>query len=145
MNKFPKQFRGGDAVTEYEDRYRRSDVPPLEVAPPLDLFPSLPTLDGFTPPLRWEHPWPFGDRAGVYLVYSNSFDLIYVGKAQRLTSRLYDYFGEGDVCEVRHNNWPQPPRFVINIAVPSNMTFEAPALEAYLIRELQPIRNISGK
>ena len=138
-------FRGGEAVTEYATRYRRSDVPPLEAGTPLDLFPSEPAPADFIQQLTWEHPWPFGDRAGVYLIYSEAFELLYVGKAQHLGSRLYTYFRAGDACVVQHEFWPQRPRFVINIAVPADMPFEAPALEAYLIRALQPVCNVSGK
>ena len=137
---------GGDAVTKYMTRYRHSDVPPFEVAAPLDLFPSQTVPAGFTPQLTWEHPWPFGDRAGVYFVYSASFDLLYVGTAQYLGARLSQHFirnGEKE-CVIREK-WSQQPRFVINIAVPTDMAFEAAALEGFLIGELQPPDNVKGK
>jgi len=138
-------FPGGEAVTDYATRYRRTDVPPLEVAPPLDLFPSQPTTGNYTPQFTWADPWPFGDRAGVYLIYSASFDLSYVGTAQRLSSRLSQHFYGRDCCVFHENFGPQSPRFVINIAVPVNMRFEAPALEAYLIEKLKPVGNVKGK
>jgi len=141
-------FKGGDTLSEYICRYRRSDLPNLEVGAPLDLCPSLPPPVGFTPQLTWEDPWPFGDRAGVYLIYAGSFELLYIGKASMgrcLGQRLYDYFRAGECCVLQHDFWPQPPRFVINIAVPQAMPFEAAALEEYLIAGLQPICNINGK
>src|SRR5688572_20785944 len=102
---------GGKALAKYVSRYRRSDLPPFGVAAPLDLFPSQPVPAGYTPPLTWEHPWPFGDRAGVYFIYSALFDLLYVGKAQYLGARLSQHFGSGKVCVIRER-WTQPPRFV---------------------------------
>ena len=138
-------FPGGEAITDYVTHFRRTDVPPLEVAPPLDLFPSQPTTSSYTPQLTWADPWHFGDRAGVYLIYSASFDLIYVGTASRLSSRLSQHFYGRDGCVFHENFGPQPPRFVINIAVPVNMRFEALALEAYLIEKLKPVGNLKGK
>jgi len=125
----------GVAVTKYVTLYRRSGLPEFEVSKPLDLFPS-------TPPTG---PWPYPVRAGVYLIYSASFDLLYVGKAQYLGERLSQHFGSGEICVIRGKWTHQPPRYVINIAVPTDMPFEAPALEAFLIGELQPSDNSYGK
>lgn len=138
------RFHGGEATNEYVTRYRRSDVPPLEALGPLDLFPSQPALGDITPPFTWENPWPFGDRAGVYFVYSASFDLLYVGSSQRLGARLSYHFTAGHECVI-WETWSQPPRYIINVAVPVDMPFEAPALELYLIRTLQPPDNTHGK
>jgi hypothetical protein len=138
---------GGDALAEYVSRYRRADLPPLEVGMPLDLFPALPIPAGISPQLTWKNPWPFGDRAGVYLIYSDSFELLYIGKAsmnRSLGYRLYDYFGGGPTCILKSDSWKQAPRFVVNIAVPTEMPFEAPALEEFLIRKLNPSTNVCG-
>lgn len=140
-------FRGGDGVTEYVARYRRADLPPFEVGAPLDLYPSRPPAAGFTSQLTWEHPWPFSNRAGVYLLYDEALELFYIGKASMnrcLGQRLYEYFGGGASC-VPKLEWLQPARYVINIAMPSEFPFEAPALEEFLIRKLQPRVNGTGK
>jgi len=139
-------FPGGDAVTKYVTRYRRSDLPALEASPPLDLFPLQPVPAGFTPQLAWEHPWPLRDHAGVYLVYSVSFVLLYIGTAQCLGARLSQHFiGNGEKECIIREKWSQQPRFVINVAVPRDMPFEALALEGFLIGELQPPDNVKGK
>ena len=138
-------FRGGDALSDYVARYRRVELTALEVGPPLDLFPGEPAPANFTPTVTWEHPWPHGERAGVYLIYSDSCDFLYVGKAQHLGRRLYSYFRSGENCVIQHPGWPQRPRFVINVAVPADMTWEASGLEAYLIQSLQPFCNIVGR
>ncbi|MGO9246549.1 MAG: GIY-YIG nuclease family protein [Verrucomicrobiia bacterium] len=147
-----KPFPGDDAVTvtkavtRYETRYRRSDVPPLEFAGPLDLFPSQAVPAGVTPESTWKQPWPFIDRAGVYLVYSVSLKLLYVGTAQHLGARLSQHFiGNGEEECIIREKWNQQPRFVFNIAVPRDMPFEASGLEAFLIGELQPLENVKGK
>ena len=88
-------FSGGDALSEYVTRYRRTELPPLEVGAPLDLFPGEPVPASFVPQVTWDNTWPFNERAGVYLIYSDSLDLLYIGQARRLGRRLYDYFGGG--------------------------------------------------
>jgi hypothetical protein len=94
-------FRGGDALSEYVDLYRRTDLPVFEVGAPLDLYPLRPAVVAVKPQLTWEHPWPFGDRAGVYMLYDEAIELFYIGKASMnrcLGQRLYEYFGSGDIC-----------------------------------------------
>jgi hypothetical protein len=139
---------GYDAVSEFTSRHRHSDFPPLEASGPFDLFPSLPLPAGITPQGRWTDPqWPFAERAGVYLIYSESFELLYIGKSsmnQCLGKRLWRHFGGGEICAPK-DAWPQAPRFVVNIAVPEEMPFEAPALEEYLIKKLQPSLNTVGR
>jgi hypothetical protein len=72
-------FIGGDALSEYVSRYRRFDLPPLEVSEPFDLYPSLPTPANFSPQLTWANPWPFGNRAGVYMIHNERLELLYIG------------------------------------------------------------------
>lgn len=140
-------FAGGDALAEYVSRYRRTDVPALEIGGALDLYPDRVPPATFAPQLTWEHPWPFNNRAGVYMIYDEALQLMYVGKVSMsrfFGHRLYEYFGNGDAC-VPKAEWLHPARFVINIAVPEEMPFEAPALEEFLIRKLQPPCNGTGK
>ena len=138
---------GDDSVTEYISKHRNPNLPALDISAPLDLFPSLPLPPGITPRFTWADNWPFSERAGVYFVYSESFDLLYIGKSsnnQCLGKRLYCWFGGGDTC-VPVGTWSQPPRFVVTIAVPDESPFEAPSLEEYLVRKLQPPDNTHGK
>ena len=139
-------FPGAEAVAEYILRYRRDDVPPLQFGGPLDLFPTTQLPHSITPPFTWEHPWPSAQRAGVYLIYSGGLELLYIGKAsmnRNLGQRLHEYFGHDAVC-LLGNHWLQPPRFVITIAMPEAMSFEAPALEEFLIEALNPTHNTHG-
>ena len=84
----------------------------------------------------------------MYLIYSDTFELLYVGKASMgscLGKRLYTYFGAAQECVLKHTTWTQSPRFMLTIAVPESMPFEAPALEEFLIGRLEPTNNSVGR
>jgi hypothetical protein len=138
------------AIEEFTDKYRRHDFLPLEISNLYDLFPSaLHSLDA-APPDIWPAPYPFDQRAGVYLIFSESFELLYVGKSsmsQCIGKRLWTYFhySPDQTCVLKHSTWKQPPRFLITIAVPEATPFEAPALEEFLIGRLQPTSNTVGR
>ena len=70
--------------------------------------------------------------------------LLYVGKASLLGRRLSTYFqyteGRGSGCKVVHeDSWKTPPSFVATFALMES--FEAAALEEYLIVRLNPQEN----
>jgi hypothetical protein len=140
-------LKGGDAVAEYESHYRHPNLTRFKISPPVDLFPMRPLPSGITPKSSWTDNWPFAWSPGVYMIYSESLDLMYIGKASMnryLGQRLGDYFGGSTTC-IPKKNWLQTARFVINIAVPEETPFEAPALEEFLIKKLQPPWNAAGK
>jgi hypothetical protein len=135
------------AIAEYSEKYRRGDYGSLRVSEPFDIRPELGTPKEHSIGGTWTQKWPFDEDCGVYLLYSASFELLYVGKSSMnrcLGKRLYDRFGGGEVCKPSED-WLEEARFVINIAVPREMPFEAPALEEFLIRKLQPRLNGPGK
>jgi len=70
-----------DAVTKYERRFRRSDLEELERSGLYDLFPSEGNVvAGVT--ARWTRiDWPNADSPGVYLIFDENLQLLYVGKA----------------------------------------------------------------
>jgi len=139
-------FSGGDAVSDYCRKFRHPDLPSLDVAPPIDLYPERP-LVGAAPQLEPVVSWPFAQRAGVYIMYDDALDLLYIGKVSMnrcLGQRLYEYFGGGDVC-VPKFDWLFPVRFLVIIAMPEDSPFEAPSLEEYLIRTLHPKSNVAGR
>ncbi|MBA4149329.1 MAG: GIY-YIG nuclease family protein [Verrucomicrobia bacterium] len=132
------------ALNDYMRRYRRDDVPCLEVSPPVDLYPSRPVPPNITP---IGTNWPQNERAGVYFLYTDLLDLLYIGKSsmnQCFGRRLTAHFGSGSVC-IPKDERLQSARFVVTIAVPESMPFEAPMLEEFLIRKLQPLVNGLGK
>jgi hypothetical protein len=138
-----------DALKHYEEHIRRQNLPPFELSGLQALFPELePSPD---PALDWPKAWPFGDRQGVYFIFGSAFRLLYVGKASmrhRLGDRLSSYVQyerPAMTCRVVHLGWSQQPRFVATLAVPDKMSFEAPALEEYLIQTLSPPDNVHGR
>lgn len=106
------------------------------------LFP-----DKRDPRPSWPDRWPNADKRGVYLMLGDDDAVLYVGKASAdsyLGARLAAYFryGEDRRCKFIYEDWC--PRYVVTIAVPDDSSFEAPALEEFLIRELRPPRNTLG-
>jgi hypothetical protein len=137
-----------DAIDEYNTGFRRADFPALEISGLYDLFPSKPHSLAKPAEHNWPVRYPSDQRAGVYLIYSDTFELLYVGKASMgscLGKRLYTYFGAAQECVLKHTTWTQSPRFMLTIAVPESMPFEAPALEEFLIGRLEPTNNSVGR
>lgn len=138
-------FPGSEALTVYATLFRRDDVGLLEAGPALDLFPEEPSPIEFKAKATWYDLWPYAKCAGVYLIYDETFQLLYVGKAWIFGPRLYQHFGSNEKRCMILENWSSRPRYVINVAVPADMAFEAAALETFLIYELQPSDNTHGK
>lgn len=69
--------------------------------------------------------------------------LLYVGKSASLGRRLSNYFqwsaGRGSACRIVHAGWKTRPIFIATIAVAES--FEAAAIEEYLIAKLHPEEN----
>lgn len=137
----------GNAIDAYQARYRHPNQPPFEIGKVVHLHPAQTRKseeDGSSP---WSDPWPFDKRAGVYFILSEDHQILYIGKtsmAQCLGKRLYCHFGGGTECEYDAAGWGTEPYFVVNIAVPLESPFEAPALEEFLIAELSPKLNFHG-
>ena len=125
-----------ERVKEYSDTYRKPGLAPFEVSDSYSLFPV-----NETPDPKWPQPYPSGKRQGVYLIFDETMNLLYVGKASMsntMESRLSAYFSydsDKKTCKVKkQETWSAKPRFLITIAVPPDSSFEAPALEEFLIK-----------
>lgn len=123
-------------ISRYSEKYRHTDCPLLEISEKYDLFPSK-NVDGDNC-LGWPDTFPFAARQGVYLISDENERVLYVGKAslnQTLGIRLSSYFkyGPDQSCHI-NDKWSKDPRYLITIAVPVDMAFEAPAVEEYLIK-----------
>ena len=138
-----------NAVTEYSDRYRRSDLPKLMIGLAYDLYPQ----EG-KPALEcqhcWPETWPNSDKAGIYAFLDRDLNVVYIGKSSMnsfLGARLSAYCGydENRNCRLHHSGWTASPRYVWTVGVPDELSFEAPALEEYLIKKLKPTDNVAGK
>jgi excinuclease UvrABC nuclease subunit len=86
------------------------------------------------------------------MILNRELEVLYVGKASQgpIGGRLAHYFKynpDRKTCRVVHagpGGWSSPPIYVVGVAVPDELAFEAAALEEYLIRELQPSDNTLG-
>lgn len=93
-----------------------------------------------------ERPYPNGGSPGVYVFFDEDLRVLYVGKAtltNNLGHRLGTHYFYGD-------GRPKCPKaegvsFLATIPVPAEQSFEAAALEEYLIIMLAPPRNAQGK
>ena len=125
-----------DAVETYQNTFRHPKLPKFEISELYCLFPDE-NWTGIKWPTTYEHT----GRCGVYLMLPDENTVNYVGKtsmSSNFGSRLGSYFGYTDDrkgCRLWHE-WETKPRFLLTIAVPETMEFEAPALEEYLIREI---------
>lgn len=140
------------ALRRYVDDFRKSGLEPLRISEAYDLLPDdAPATLGCR--RRWPESYENPLSAGVYVVFDRLGQVIYVGKSSMnssLSARLSSYFAFAPDRRCRIQNggpWTAEyqPRFVMNIAVPDSMRWEAPALEEYLIAALNPPLNTLGR
>jgi len=129
-------------IRAYSEKYRHPDRPLLEVSEKYDLFPSKNIDDGSC--IGWPSRYPYADRAGVYLICDKDERVLYVGKASltsTLGARLGHYFRYApdgvSCCLNKEHEWSKVPRYLVTVAVPCDMAFEAPALEEFLITKYE--------
>ena len=137
-------------VAEFNNTYRRPEFQPLEVSAAYDCSPEkgdpIVRCEGQWPDDYWPNAW----SAGIYGILDEELQLLYVGKASlgsTLGSRLSSYFRHDQNRHCRpepHHTWSGNPRYVVTVAVPEEMRFEAPALEEFLINKLNPPDNTAG-
>lgn len=131
-------------LAEYEERFRNGALPGLEIS---ELYSLLPEKNGDSDiMLHWpDNSYPHSDRFGVYLFLDKKMDVIYIGKASMnntLGRRINTYFrkNKDGSCKPVHQ-WSKgnAPEYVVTIPVLDEMSFEAPALEEYLIKSFSTL------
>jgi hypothetical protein len=135
-------------VQDYVASHRREGLEAFEVSGIYDLFPQS-ALTGDAAAHKWPESWPNSANAGVYGVFADDLTLLYVGKSSMnscLGARLSAYFGYTPerACRVK-SEWRIQPRFLATVAVPDSATWEAPALEEFLIQRVNPPLNRNGR
>lgn len=96
---------------------------------------------------QFSSPWPNNTLPGVYLFFSNSFDLLYLGESNYIGRRLNNYFNystDNNNCGVPIKPESMNTRYIITIGLNNNYGWLSQSLEKYLIQELKPERNRIG-
>ena len=91
--------------------------------------------------------WPHADSPGVYVMLDQDLNLLYIGKAScgaNIGSRLGKYFDKTGRTRLGMEKFANV-KFVSALHLPSDRAFEAPAIEEYLISQLNPPLNVVGK
>jgi len=117
-------------IGEFSERYPRPD---------LDLV--LQPLS----PIKTEEMWQNADKCGVYFLFDKNEVLMYIGKASfnsNIGVRVGERFSSKD-CRCLVDKFCSVT-MLATIAFQNERAFEAPSIEEYLIRRLQPPLNEVG-
>jgi excinuclease UvrABC nuclease subunit len=96
-------------------------------------------------------PYPNSGFPGVYVFLDEQQQILYVGKASYnnfIGPRLGAYFKRGNEEKsegIINNDFYRDVRYLVTIPVHEDRAFEAPAIEEFLIKELNPPLNVIGK
>jgi len=137
--------RINSALEDYKERYRRETLDPLELSGVYALFPDkLSCDDGIEG--RWPATWPHSTRSGVYFLFTEQGELLYIGTAWHVGARLGQYFhyDSDRRCKIVRT-WSKDPAYLLILAVPEGMSFEAAALEEFFIERVGSIDNKVGR
>ncbi len=137
------------SVSEYANRFRHPDLPHFEIGPAYDLSPEK-GATAMECLRKWPDTWTNNNNPGIYAFLDHDLNVVYIGKSSMssfLGARLSSYCGydEEKRCKLKHTGWTVLPRYVWTVGVPSELAFEAPALEEFLITKLKPTDNVTGK
>ena len=122
----------------------------FSIEPPYDLFPSEPE-GSLECGGKWNDTWPSNGMPGIYAFLDREGNVLYIGKSSMnssVSARLGAYCAyESDRkrCKLKHDGWRVKPRYVWIVGIAKSTSFEAAALEEFLIRELNPVDNINGR
>jgi hypothetical protein len=93
--------------------------------------------------------YPNSDRQGCYAIFTASDELLYIGKASNYNvmgfrlGAIFHRNADKTAYVARGDFGGKKPQIIRTI--PVNKPYEAPSLEEFLIRELQPPCNTIGK
>lgn len=95
---------------------------------------------------NWPDPWPNNMLAGAYLLFSDSYELLYVGKASLIGRRLMAHFqySADRKSGVAVDTEASGTRYIVTVGLHHVFSWLAPSLEEYLIANLKPNRNKIG-
>ena len=103
--------------------------------------PSTPSDPTERPVLQQVKALP--ERPGVYLMRDGRDEVIYIGKAKRLRSRVRSYFGSSRSLEPKARALAEQVRSIEHVVTKTEA--EALLLEATLVKRHQPVHNVRLK
>jgi hypothetical protein len=126
----------------YQKNFRNSNLEKFEISDLYDLFPEKET--NLTIEKSWPDKWNFCGEAGVYMFLDENLEIAYIGKTNHFGNRFGSYFSNNDEkkCNLK-DTWKTIPRYVINVAVPSDSKFESSSLESFLLSKIVTTDNKS--
>jgi hypothetical protein len=136
-------------IMKYTSSHHRDNMPTYAISGLYDLFPESGASGKKLVTHRWPDEWPNHSSAGIYAVFDDKIDLIYLGKTPQnsfLEARLDSCFGSRTERSCRLiGEWRIQPRYVLTVAVADDSTWEAAAMEEFLINTLSPALNERGQ
>jgi hypothetical protein len=141
-----------ETIENFENNYRGSGLEKFSISGTYNLYPEKDNLQ-VAALHNWPQEWPNHKSPGVYAFFCEKGNLIYIGKASmnnKIGKRLNAWFisknsidcaFRSSVSESKQNI---NPRFVVTVAVPTSSSWEAAALEEFIIKELRPKFNVVG-
>jgi hypothetical protein len=126
------------AVDDLNQIAPRPGIPALEISEPYDLEDDWP-----------EKRWPGTNQPGVYLFTDSKGSVLYIGKAScrnNIGYRLSAYWKHSSTGGAEpKDDKAKDVKYVLVISLPNERAFEAPAVEEWLIQNLDPPRNHQGR
>jgi len=123
-----------NVLKEFHNKYQRPGIP--------DLLNLIKGPYNVTEPNQLQNNWADFDNPGVYFIFSNTDELLYVGMSTvSIGSRLISFFGS--LIEPKNPQWLQEKGktagYAAILPIDKNNRFEAPAIEDYIICRLKKI------
>ncbi len=126
------------ATKTFNEEYPRPNMGELKVSDLYDIVND------------WGKTYPSSKMPGVYVFLGDQEEVLYVGKAsckQCMGNRLgahFCYAADKKRGQAK-TRFFQDVRYIAVVPVPVGRAFEAPALEEFLVKQLQPPLNTQGK
>lgn len=118
------------------EQYNKKYLTDFSLGEPYNLYPKSRNEFGFY------GTWPSCEKGGVYLILDENKNVIYVGETNAYGRRFKYYFDkDADGCCVLNQHWKGNPHYIITLEAPADALYERLSLEAFLIKELEPIDN----
>jgi len=134
------------AILAFHEKWRR---------PGIEDLPSRLSCVSFKDPVEWARLWAedgelqkHSRKTGVYFFFDTNQNLLYIGSAQVIGNRLYQHFHvPGSPSPRPLPEWVEKEKvqYVAILDVPDVCWFEAPAIEAYLIKALSTTTRVHSR